>query len=113
MKKIRLFFLSVALLIGVFAFQGQAFAIDIDTAKAQGLVGERPDGLLGSVTTPSADITALIDDVNARRMAIFKRVANEKGQTLDVVQQISGQEFIARTAKGQYVMSSSGKWSKK
>lgn len=90
-----------------------AYADGLDTAKAQGVVGERPDGLLGIVGTPSPEVSALVKDVNARRVTLFKKIAGEKGQSLAAVQAVSGQEFIARTPAGQYVMDASGKWVKK
>lgn len=95
------------------ALSSPAFALDLNTAKAQGLVGERPDGLLGIVGAPSADVQALVSDVNARRLTLFRKVSADKGQPLATVQAVSGEEFIARTPPGQYIMNASGVWVKK
>lgn len=97
----------------VVALAPSAFALDLNTAKAQGLVGERPDGMLGVVGAPTADVQALVADVNARRLTLFRKVAADKGQPLATVQAVSGEEFIARTPPGQYVMNASGAWVKK
>ncbi len=111
MKTRRLFlFLLLALLP---AFSLPAYADALDSAKAQGQVGERPDGLLGIVVSPTPELTALIKDVNNRRTALFRNIASEKGQSLAAVQAVSGQEFIARTPSGQYIMDANGKWVKK
>ena len=89
-------------------------ALNLDSAKQQGLVGERPDGLLGIVgDTVTGEVKALVDDVNKRRMELFRKIAADKKQPVETVQKVSGQEFIARTPAGQYIMNSSGKWEKK
>lgn len=89
-------------------------AITLESAKQQGLVGERPDGLLGIVGHKvNAEAKDLVEDVNARRMEIFKKIAKEKNQPVEAVQKISGEEFISRTPKGQYVMNKQGEWIKK
>lgn len=106
-------FLIAALLALVPVAALPAYAIDLDTAKAQGLVGEKPDGLLGIVGSPSSELQTLVSSVNSRRMAIFRDVAAKNGQSLAAVQAVSGDEFIARTPAGQYVMNRSGQWIKK
>ena len=56
----------------------QAWAIDIDDAKAQGLVGEAVTGYLAAVKVPpSAEVRSLIDEVNSKRKALFERTAAE------------------------------------
>ena len=101
--------------VGVVAVSAPVYAaMSLDAAKSQGLVGERPDGLLGVVGgAASGEVQALVKDVNARRMEIFKKVAKDKGQSVETVQKISGQEFIDRTPAGQYVMNAQGAWQKK
>ena len=71
----------VATLLLLFAFQG-AWAIDIQTAKEQGLVGEANTGYLAAVGTPSAEVKALIAEVNEKRKAEFERTAQKTGATL-------------------------------
>ncbi len=107
----RLFLVLVLALTPVAALP--AHAIELDTAKAQGLVGEKPDGLLGIVGAPTGELQALVSDVNTRRMAVFRDIAAKNGQGLAAVQAVSGDEFISRTPRGQYVMDSTGHWTKK
>ena len=60
-----------------------AWAIDIHSAKAQGLVGEARTGYLAAVKTPaSTDVEALIRDVNAKRRAQFEQTATKTNTTL-------------------------------
>jgi len=42
-----------------------AFAISLDAAKAQGLVGEKPDGYIGAVGSASPEVSALIRELNS------------------------------------------------
>ena len=93
--------------------QDKAWAIGLDSAKSQGLVGERPDGLLGIVGASSPELDALVKDVNGRRLDVFKGIAAKNGQSLSTVQSVSGDEFITRTPSGQYVMDAQGHWQKK
>ena len=91
-----------------------AWAIDIGSAKKQGLVGEANSGYLAAVVTPaSADVKALIASVNAKRKAEFERAANKTNTT---VQQVSNRFYelaIQRTAPGNYYQDGSGRWKKK
>jgi len=91
-----------------------AWAIDIGSAKKQGLVGEANSGYLAAVVTPaSADVNALIASVNAKRKAEFERTASKTNTT---VQQVSHRFYelaIQRTATGNYYQDASGRWKKK
>lgn len=91
-----------------------ASELPLAEAKAQGLVGERPDGYLGIVVpSPSAQITALQKDINERRKAEYKRIAESSGATLQSVELLAGQKAIERTATGQFIQNSFGAWVKK
>jgi uncharacterized protein YdbL (DUF1318 family) len=85
--------------------------IGLDDAKATGLVGERPDGLVG-VVDPSAgaDVQALVDDVNRQRLERYGEIAAANDSTLEAVQAVAGAELIDRTPAGQYVMDAGGTW---
>lgn len=91
-----------------------AVAIDLDQARSSGVVGERPDGLIGPVTAnPPADVKALIDSVNAARLAEYKAIAAKNGTPLDAVQAVAGEKQIQKARENKwYVMSAGGGWSK-
>ena len=91
-----------------------AFAIDIDEAKAQGLVGETMTGYLAAVKVPaSAEVQALIDDVNAKRKAAFERTAARTNTTLIQVSHRFYELAIERTAAGHYYQDANGRWVRK
>jgi len=92
-----------------------AFAMDLDSAKAQGLVGEQQNGYIGLVTaTPSHDVQVLVDDINARRRAAYQNVATQTaGAKLADVEKLAAAKLIARTPSGQMVQDASGQWVKK
>jgi hypothetical protein len=86
----------------------------LEEAKAVGLVGERPDGLVGLVeASASADVIALVDEVNAKRMARYAQVAAENNSTVEQVQAVAGAQLIERTPAGQFVMNAAGRWIRK
>ncbi|HBC08245.1 MAG TPA: DUF1318 domain-containing protein [Rhodospirillaceae bacterium] len=90
-----------------------AFALDLGTAKGQGLVGERPDGYLGAVAAGRADVQALVNDINAQRRAKYQGIAERRGTTLAAVEQFVGQKLISRADPGEYVMTPGGQWVRK
>lgn len=93
---------------------GIAFAaLTVDAAKAQGLVGEQQNGLLGIVASPTPDVTALVSTVNAERLARYEAVAAKNGTAIDQVQALAGQKLIAGAAPGEYIQNASGGWQKK
>jgi uncharacterized protein YdbL (DUF1318 family) len=86
-------------------------ALTLDAAKAQGVVGEKPDGLIGAVTSsPEAD--ALVSSTNAERMERYKSIAAKNGTAVSQVQALAGKKLIEQAAKGEYVMNGSS-WVKK
>jgi uncharacterized protein YdbL (DUF1318 family) len=91
-----------------------AWAIDIGTAKEQGLVGEANTGYLAAVKTPaSADVNALIAEVNAKRKAEFETTAQKTGTTIVQVANRFYELAVQRTAVGNYYQDAAGNWKKK
>lgn len=96
------------------ATAGLAFAQDaLASAKAAGLVGEQPDGLVGAVSGASGDIQALINQVNGQRMAQYQSVAQSNGIPVGQVQAIAGAKLIEATPGGQFVRNAAGSWVQK
>lgn len=89
------------------------FAIDLQTAKAQGLVGETTSGYLGAPGSPSAEVRSLISDINSKRKAEYQKVAQKVGKPLKVIEQLAGKKAISKTRSGYYVQDSQGNWKKK
>jgi uncharacterized protein YdbL (DUF1318 family) len=91
-----------------------AWAIDIGTAKEQGLVGEANTGYLAAVKTPaSADVNALIAEVNAKRKAEFEDTAKKTGTTVVQVAYRFYELAVQRTAAGNFYQDAAGNWKQK
>lgn len=91
-----------------------AWAIDIDTAKAQGLVGESNSGYLAAVKTPaSAEVQALIDSVNAKRRSAFEKTAASTSATVEQVRFRFYELAVQKTQSGNYYQDASGAWKRK
>jgi uncharacterized protein YdbL (DUF1318 family) len=91
-----------------------AWAIDIGSAKAQGLVGESNSGYLAAVETPaSAEVNALIAEVNAKRKSEFTATAEKTGTTLAQVAHRFYELAVQKTAVGHYYQDAGGAWKKK
>jgi len=100
--------------IGLLMLLQNAWAIDIRDAKAQGLVGEANTGYIAAVTSPvSAEVRALLADVNAKRKAEFEATAKKTGTKTDQVAYRFYELAIQKTAAGGYYQDSSGRWKKK
>ena len=102
-----------ALAIATLSLAAPALAIDFNTALARGVVGERADGFAGTVKT-SAALSALVNSVNAARMAEFRAAAARGRCTLATVRAIAGARRIAAArAHGWYWMGAAGRWERK
>ena len=100
--------------IGLLLILQNAWAIDIRDAKAQGLVGEANSGYIAAVESPaSAEVRALIADVNAKRKAQFTATAKKTGVRTDQVAHRFYELAVQKTAPGGYYQDSSGRWKKK
>jgi len=82
-------------------------------AKQQGLVGERPDGLVAVVADATPAVRALVEEVNAERMAEYREIAADTDSPLQAVQARAGRQIIERLPAGQYFMDAAGRWRQK
>ena len=87
-------------------------ALDLDSAKAQGLVGEQPDGYLG-VVQATPDAVALAADINAKRKSAYEGIARQNGATLAQVGALTGQKVIEKAPAGTFIKAPNGQWMKK
>jgi uncharacterized protein YdbL (DUF1318 family) len=109
---LRSLLLAVALSLAV--APGSAWAGILDPFKAQGWVGERPDGLAGVVKPDApAEAKAAVERVNAERMVEYGRIAAKQKTTVAAVQAIVGKKLIDHAAPGTYIMNAQGQWVKK
>jgi uncharacterized protein len=103
--------LSGLLLALAMVFSAPAMADALDDARAAGLVGERPDGLVAPVSPSApANIQSLVQSVNAQRLEKYQQIANQKGVPVEQIGAIAGEKIIGKLKPGVYYMDSSGSW---
>ncbi len=91
-----------------------AHALSLDDAKAKGLVGERSTGYLGIVTTsPSADVKQLVQQINAKRRALYQKKAGKAGVSLEIMELRTGERLQQMTPAGAYIQDANGRWVRK
>ena len=102
------------LLLGVLWLPWPSWALTLEEAKTQGVVGEQPDGYLGVVQPgASAEVQALVNDVNQKRRQMYEEIARRNSTPLDAVEMLAGKTAIDNTRPGNFVRSPSGQWLKK
>ena len=104
-----------ALLLGATATSAVAYQAGRDpayqSARQSGLVGEKADGYLGFVTSPSPAIKALVEDINIKRRAAYSKEALANGATIEEMALRTGCRLIAeRTVAGEKYQTPSGQW---
>jgi uncharacterized protein YdbL (DUF1318 family) len=109
----RILFVALSLMLaGSVAAQAQTGGVA--SLQQAGVVGERPDGLLAPVSeNAGADVINIVNEVNAQRMAEYRKIAADTDAPLQAVQQRAGAQLIARLPKGQYFMDAAGRWRQK
>lgn len=91
-----------------------AWALSLDDAKSQGLVGERSNGYLGIVVNnPSADVKTLVADINSKRKQAYQESASSAGVELQIIELRIGQRLQQKTGGGQYIQTEGGAWQRK
>ena len=110
MWKIRVVFI-MAMATLMLSVSSLAFALSLDEAKAKGLVGEKPSGYLGAVTS-SGEVQALVTDINGKRRKAYEEIAKRNGTALSAVEALAGQKAIQTTKTGNYIEGPGG-WTKK
>jgi len=83
-------------------FPAPAFALSLEEAKTQGLVGELSNGYLG-VVSDSPEVQALVQDINAKRKVQYQTIAKRNGTPLDEVEQLAGKKAIEKTSSGNFI----------
>jgi len=79
-------------------------------ARAQGQVGEQPNGYLGFVTAPSPELRKAIEDINIKRRAVYADKAAAAGATVEEYALTSGCLLIAHTTPGEKYQAPDGSW---
>lgn len=105
--------LAAMLLLAAAALPSSAFALELGEAKQRGLLGETPSGYLEAVKPPTAEVQALMSEINAKRRAEYQRIAKENNTPLSAVEKLAAEKAIEKTPAGQYVKTPGGSWVRK
>jgi len=110
---------SVARLLRQFSFllllcaAGGVHALELDEAKRAGLVGETMEGYLAAVdSSPSAEVAALVEEVNGKRRAEYERIARANDIDVAEVEALAAKKAIEKTRPGGWVRVN-GTWRQK
>ena len=79
-------------------------------ARTQGLIGEKPDGYLGFVVSPSSAIRALVEDLNIKRKAAYTKSAADAGSTVEQFAFTTGCRLIQQSSPGEKYQTPGGQW---
>tara|TARA_R110002096_G_scaffold43171_2_gene116363 strand:- start:32 stop:346 length:315 start_codon:yes stop_codon:yes gene_type:complete len=93
-------------------FAAPASALDLTEARSRGLVGETPQGYIAPIKTPTPEVTALVNQVNAARRDEYQSIAARTGSTLPQVETVIGQQIYKQVPNGTYLMVG-GRWQQK
>ena len=88
-------------------------ALDLDSAKAQGVIGEQTDGYVAAVSADApADVKSLVADVNAKRRAAYQEIAQKNGTKAEDVAMLAAQKLLTRAPSGAWIREK-GQWYQK
>lgn len=97
----------------LFSSPTPAVAIDLQSARSTGLVGETLSGYVAPVTSPSGEVSKLVADVNAARRAEYIKLAKRNNVRVEEVAALTAQRIINSLPGGAYFQASSGGWRRK
>lgn len=103
--------LNIVTLISAVCMSFSVWAMSLDEAKSQGLVGENSSGYLGLVVQNAA-AKAVVDDVNEKRKAQYLKLAKKNNLSLAQVEALAAAKTIEKTQRGHYI-EVNGNWIKK
>ncbi len=111
-KRIAVF--CFALVLGCPIFISQAQAGPLEVAKAAGYLGEQANGYLGVVSSSApAQAVSLAKEINLKRRAKYREIAQKNQTTLQAVEAVVGQKLISRASPGEFIQPAGGSWQRK
>lgn len=90
-----------------------AVAIDLQSARSSGVVGETLSGYVAPVKSPSGEVSKLVASVNAARRAEYIKLAKRNNVRVEEVAALTAQRIIDSLPGGAYFQASSGGWRRK
>jgi uncharacterized protein YdbL (DUF1318 family) len=91
-----------------------AQADSLDTARAQGVVGERYDGLaVVRDKNASAAIRNMVTDINGQRQKLYDERAASEGAPVDQVGRVYARQIFQSVPSGTWFLQENGQWVQK
>lgn len=103
--------LNLVMLFGALCLSFSVWAMSLDDAKNQGLVGENSSGYLGLVVNNN-EAKTVIDEINEKRKAQYLKLAKKNNLSLAQVEALAAAKTIEKTQAGHYI-EVNGEWVKK
>jgi uncharacterized protein YdbL (DUF1318 family) len=101
------------ILAAALALAAPAWALTLDEARSQGVIGEQADGYVAVVPgKSSAEATRLAGEVNAKRKAHYAEIAARNGTPVEAVAALAGKKLIEGAPSG-WMVKPDGDWVKK
>lgn len=98
-------------LLGILLIAQPVWALDLQSAKVQGLVGETATGYLAPVQS-SHEVQQLVEAINGKRKIYYQKISQRNKTSLAAVEHLAGKKAIQKTARGQFIQVN-GAWKKK
>jgi uncharacterized protein YdbL (DUF1318 family) len=106
--------ISLSLAAGAASAQSAGAKAAVDTAKAQGVIGEQGDGYLGLVGGSADPATkSAMAEINAGRAQAYQAIAAKTGVAPDAAGQATAQQLFDRLPSGAYYKPLGGNWTRK
>jgi uncharacterized protein YdbL (DUF1318 family) len=83
------------ILAAIAAIATSASALDLQTARAQGMVAEQATGYIVAVAS-TTEVSQLVEQVNSARKAEYERISKENGQPVDVVAKLAAEQLMKK-----------------
>lgn len=112
MRKPILLLVAMAGLAGLQPAMAQ-YSPAIAEGQAAGVIGERYDGYMGFVTTPSEALRKQVAAINIRRRALYANLAQRKGVSTEEVSVTAGCSTLRRVGVGEAYLLGEGGWQRR
>ncbi|WP_330981805.1 MULTISPECIES: YdbL family protein [Enterobacterales] len=104
--------LGVMVVLSLCLISQSVFALTLEQARSEGLVGETLSGYLAPLKQDKQTL-ALVKQINDARGESYQQLADSNNIPVDEVAKMAGQKLVARAQPGEYVKGINGKWLRK
>lgn len=104
---------KILLAAAAFLISVSSWALDLDSAKQMGLIGEQSTGYLGLVASGNNQAAALVVEINLQRKQKYQEIATKQNTALANIEKIAGEKLVQKAAaNGEYYLDASGHWAR-